>query len=208
MSEIDPLYWMQYKDIEQVVQLHLRTFSGFFLSFLGKTFLQVLYVSILDDPSGIAYIYGDSKVIGFVAGTSHPAGFYRQLISKRLLHFIFASINPVIQRPGIIPRMLRALNSPREVDPGPACATLMSIAVAPEAQGLGIGKKLVGAFLAEAVRRGMMEVNLTTDALNNEPVNQFYQRYGFSLARSFTTPEGRLMNEYRIKLAAQIQERR
>jgi len=39
-------------------------------------------------------------------------------------------------------------------------------------------------------------VCLTTDHSNNERVNRFYQRLGFSLGRAYVTPEGRAMNEY------------
>ena len=79
--------------------------------------------------------------------------------------------------------------------------TLMSIAVLPECQGSGIGQTLVSAFLDEAVRRGLRQVDLTTDRDHNEPANRFYQRMGFVCERSFVTPEGRAMNEYVIDLS-------
>jgi ribosomal protein S18 acetylase RimI-like enzyme len=74
----------------------------------------------------------------------------------------------------------------------------MSVAVAPEAQGQRMGQVLVKAFLEEAVRRGLKHVDLTTDKNNNDSVNQFYQRMGFRVSRTFVTPEGREMNEYVI----------
>jgi ribosomal protein S18 acetylase RimI-like enzyme len=40
--------------------------------------------------------------------------------------------------------------------------------VSREAQGLGAGRTLVTAFLAEARRRGARKVDLTTDELDNE----------------------------------------
>ena len=76
----------------------------------------------------------------------------------------------------------------------------MSIAVLPNAQGKGAGKLLVSAFLEESKRRGLSQVNLTTDRNNNEAANHFYQKLGFSLSKSYTTPEGREMNEYAIDL--------
>ena len=72
----------------------------------------------------------------------------------------------------------------------------MSIAVAPEFQGHGIGKQLVETFCQELAARGEPAVCLTTDRDHNEATNQFYQRLGFELARTFITPEGRAMNEY------------
>ncbi len=201
MSGTDHIRPMSQQDIIQVASLHIQAFPGFFLSCLGGGFLKELYTSILADPSGIAYVYETSKLEGFVAGTTHPAGFYRRLLSTRLLYFCLPTILPIVTQPYIIPRLFRALNSPRDADAGEGCGTLMSIAVSPDAQGKGIGKQLVGAYLAEAAHRGNAEVNLTTDRLNNEAVNCFYVRYGFRLNRYFTTPEGREMNEYRISTA-------
>jgi ribosomal protein S18 acetylase RimI-like enzyme len=89
---------------------------------------------------------------------------------------------------------------PQQADPGEGCGTLMSIAVLPETQGKGIGRKLVDAFLVEADRRGLKQVNLLTDKQDNNATNRFYQRYGFHVHRSYITPEGREINEYRIDL--------
>jgi ribosomal protein S18 acetylase RimI-like enzyme len=201
MSGTNLIRRMAQQDIVQVASLHIQAFPGFFLSSLGDGFLKELYTSILADPSGIAYVYENCKLEGFVAGTTHPVGFYRRLLSSRLLYFCLPSMLPMVRQPQIIPRLFRALNSPREADAGEGCGTLMSIAVSPDAQGKGIGKQLVEVYLAEAAYRGNAEVNLTTDRLNNESVNRFYVRYGFRLMRQFATPEGRVMNEYRISTA-------
>ena len=55
-----------------------------------------------------------------------------------------------------------------------------------------------------ASRRGLQHINLTTDRLNNDCANRFYQRMGFALLRSSTTPEGCEMNEYIIQLCPDI----
>jgi len=79
--------------------------------------------------------------------------------------------------------------------------SLLSIAVIPEAQGIGVGKALVVAFLNRAAALGLRAVDLTTDAIDNESANRFYLRMGFVQTRVFSTPEGRRMNEYEIELA-------
>jgi ribosomal protein S18 acetylase RimI-like enzyme len=76
----------------------------------------------------------------------------------------------------------------------------MSIAVLPEWQGKGIGRSLLNAFLDAANQAGCSWVKLTTDRENNASVNAFYINAGFTVRRSFSTPEGRLMNEYIIAL--------
>ena len=73
---------------------------------------------------------------------------------------------------------------------------LFSIGVLPELQGAGAGKLLVNGFLREAGNRGCKRVFLTTDRDENDAVNLFYQKLGFSIERQYETPEGRRMNEY------------
>jgi ribosomal protein S18 acetylase RimI-like enzyme len=187
---------MQAQDIRQVVTVHLTSFKGFFLSFLGNDFLAQLYSGIIDDPNGIAFVYEDQTILGFVAGTTRPANFYRQLIIRRWWRFCLASIKPILLKPNIIPRLLRAFNMPNSVTTESNRGTLLSIAVSPNSQGRGCGELLVKAFLDESARRGIKKVDLTTDAVNNDLVNMFYQKLGFAIERSFVTPEGRLMNEY------------
>ncbi len=179
----------------------MASFQGFFLSFLGPRFLRELYAGILADPSGIAFVFVSAEsVTGFVAGSDHLADFYRRLLRGRLFRFFLASIRPVLRRPRIIGRLFRAIQMPSKANVEATCGTLMSIAVAPNAQHMGIGKQLVRAFLEEAAHRNCTQVNLTTDRLENDAVNRFYQELGFSLAGWATTPEGREMNEYRIRI--------
>ena len=76
----------------------------------------------------------------------------------------------------------------------------MSLAVGPSARRSGHGRSLVTAFAEECRKRGVEAFCLTTDADGNDAVNAFYASLGFSLARSFVTPEGRRMNEYLMRL--------
>jgi ribosomal protein S18 acetylase RimI-like enzyme len=188
---------MQCTDVPACVDIHLRAFKGFFLSFLGKQFLNELYASITGDPSGIGYIAEvQGCVRGFVIGTSQPSGLYKRLLQKRWWIFCRASLIALIKRPTILPRLLRAFTMPGHQKEARSCGTLMSIAVDPQSQGNKIGHLLVQAFLDEAARRGLSQVNLTTDHGNNDYANRFYQHVGFLLLRQYMTPEGRQMNEY------------
>jgi ribosomal protein S18 acetylase RimI-like enzyme len=198
---MSPVRMMRDDDIMGVVGIHLNSFQGFFLTFLGSRFLYELYAGVLEDKSGISFVSFDAdRLTGFVAGTSEPVGFYRRLLRRRWWRFAWASIIPVLKNPLIIPRLWRALRKPLEVQNQTNTGTLMSIAVSPEVQGTGFGQVLVKAFLEEASRRGLKNVDLTTDKLTNDHANQFYQRMGFKCSRTFITPEGREMNEYVISL--------
>lgn len=193
---------IQSHDISQVVTIHLSSFPGFFLSFLGPRFLSLFYSGICTAPEGIAFVYLNdlNQPAGFVAGTSNPGGFYSRLLKRDGFKFAVASIIPVLRKPSIIGRMVRAVTHPSENPVGDDVAGLFSIGVLPELQGTGAGKKLVLAFLEEAKKRGCKRVFLTTDRDNNEGVNAFYSKLGFSIERQYVTPEGRRMNEYWVVL--------
>lgn len=189
-------------DVPGMVAVHRAGFHGFFLTFLGPAFLFELYQAILTDPDGISFVADGKKgVCGFVAGTTQPSGFYRRLLRQRWWRFALAAMLSVFRQPTIIPRLLRVFSMPEQVAKQSGRGTLMSIAVLPEAQGRGIGQALVRAFLEGAAQQGLQQVDLTTDRDNNEATNRFYRRLGFVCECTFTTPEGRAMNEYVIDLA-------
>lgn len=199
-----PVRAMLREDVPAVVTIHVRAFPGFFLSFLGAAFLRELYRGILDDPTGRAFVAErpEGGVAGFVAGTLAPAGLYSRLLRRRAIRFALAAVPAVIRRPGIAPRLLRALTMPSRGALPSGAAMLMSVAVDPGTQGGGHGRALVGAFMRAAGAGGATVVHLTTDRDGNEAVNAFYRSLGFALHRQYRTPEGRAMNEYAIPVAA------
>lgn len=190
--------------ISAVVAIHLSSFPGFFLSFLGHRFLSLFYSGISAAPEGIAFVYlNDVGVpVGFVVGTSNPGGFYSRLLKRDWLKFALVSIVPVLKKPTVIWRIARAVSHPSANPNDDAVAGIFSVGVLPEAQGKGKGAELVRAFLCEARDRGCERVFLTTDRDNNEATNKFYGKLGFKIERQYVTPEGRRMNEYWFDLSA------
>lgn len=188
--------------VGQVVTVHVASFPGFFLSFLGPQFLSIFYSAVSSAPEGIAFVYLNEAGIpsGFVAGTSNPRGFYSRLLMRHWFRFAMAAIPSVLRKPSIVSRVARAVFHPSDNPVGDDVAGLFSIGVLPELQGTGAGKKLMQAFLEEAKYRSCKRVVLTTDQDNNDAVNAFYVRHGFSVERRFVTPEGRKMNEYWLTL--------
>ena len=190
-------------DAASLVSVHLLSFPNFFLSFLGPSFLRLLYESILRDPQGVLIVAceGD-RIVGFAAGTSRQRGFYRRLLLRRKWGFVLTSLKALLRRPVIAPRLWRAVHLPRTVERASSDACLMSLAVNPEISGKGLGQTLVLAFCKELIDMSAGDVCLTTDRDGNERVNLFYQKMGFTLVRTFTTPEGRGINEYFKSLEA------
>jgi len=192
---------MRADEAAAVVAVHLESFPGFFLTFLGADFLRLLYESISNDTQGVVLVVASGQTIqGFVAGVTQQRGFYRRLVNQKKWRFAKASIKALLKRPAIAARLIRALHRPADSNNSSAEACLMSIAVRPAAQGRGIGKLLVEAFCQEMARREVSCVCLTTDRDDNEATNRFYQSLTFNLSRTLVTPEGRVLNEYLLKL--------
>lgn len=185
-------------DVTAVVAIHMASFPGFFLTSLGQRFLKTYYGSVLELEERIAFVkYSEAgNLQGFVVGSANPRGFYTRLLKKRWYRFALASVAPALKNPMIIFRLLRALSYPSETPTGEKMCGLYSICVDPLIQSHGIGRQLVECFLHEAQRRNCREVFLTTDKLNNQIVNNFYQSLGFEVAKVYVTPEGRQMYFY------------
>jgi len=190
----------QLSDVPQVVGVHLASFQNFFLTFLGRSFLEHLYHEIAEEPGGVFLIATspEQAVIGFAAGVPHLPNFYRRLIKEKWLTFGSASVRAALLRPSIIPRLGRALRAPEQARQASCPAALMSIAVAPEAKGMGVGKKLIARFLQDMAHRGVQKICLTTDLENNAATIGFYEGLGFSKSGEFQTQEGRWLCEYVI----------
>jgi len=190
---------MTQNDVDKVVSVHINSFKGFFLTFLGNRFLQVLYSYIVLEKSGIAIVAevsGENKLVGFVAGTMEPYRFYSKAIHKKAMSFAIAAFPALVRRPSVLMRLFRAFQKPQEAKKGSFDCELMSIAVLPEYSGFGIGWLLEQEFCNQAELHGAKSVMLTTDRENNENVNRFYLRRGYRLYDHYVTPEGRQMNKY------------
>ena len=187
--------------VDVVVDIHLESFKGFFTSFLGREFLSLEYSELVKSPLGVGFVFfEESSVLGFVCGMTMPGQFFSSFMKKNWLRLCWISLRKIIRRPKIIPKMVRGIFYPSKNPSDPGIAVLLSIAVLPGKMGKGIGKILVQTFLSEMKKRGMKEVYLSTDKVDNESVNEFYGKLGFSLRKTHLTPEGRKINEFFIKL--------
>lgn len=197
-SELSACRLMAPGDINRVVEIHLASFPGFFLTFLGRRFLREFYRGTLNDPASLALVAVDrpGRIAGFVAGQVEPSGFYKRLLMRRGWAFAVASIGPVFRKPSIIPRLFRAMNYRGGSPATPGGALLVSLAVHPEMQALGAGKLLVRRFAEECFRRGAAYIYLVTDREHNDAVNRFYQSLGWKIETEMATPEGRALNLY------------
>src|SRR6476661_5937439 len=188
---------INFQDCYKVAKVHMLAFPGFFLSELGEPFLKCFYSAVILDSAGVGLLVTDidGVVSGFVVGTLHSNGFYKKIIKKNWFTLIWSAMPKLLLRPRRILKIFRSLKSSANTElPNTAC--LLSICVNPNVAGKGIGKVLLSAFEEQLLNCGKDYVFLTTDANNNDSVNQFYLRNDFTLRSSFEQRAGRVMNVY------------
>ena len=187
-------------NIETIVDIHMQAFHNFFLTFLGKGFLKCMYKGFCThEKSNLLCAYDHGNIVGFIAYSEDISGFYKYLIKKKLIPFAWYSFAAFLKNPKIMMRLLRAFLYPSETKRDENYVELSSIGVQPICEGMGIGSKLID-YLKSIVDFDRYDyIKLETDAQNNDSVNRFYQNNGFVLYKEYSTPEGRLMNEYRYR---------
>lgn len=185
--------------INEIVTIHLNTFTGFFLTFMGRGFLKQMYQSYCDhDESGLLVAEEGGKALGFLAFSSNFSGLYKFMIKTRLIQFGWYSIGAFFRRPSAFMHIISAFLKPGEVKREEKYVELSSIGVDPNVKSKGIGSKLIDALKDNVDFDKYAYINLETDAVDNEGAIHFYEKNGFVRERMFETDEGRKMYEYRF----------
>ena len=185
--------------INEIVTIHLNTFTGFFLTFMGRGFLKQMYQSYCDyDESGLLVAEEDGKALGFLAFSSNFSGLYKFMIKTRLIQFGWYSIGAFFRRPSAFMHIISAFLKPGEAKREEKYVELSSIGVDPNVKSKGIGSKLIHALKDNVDFNKYAYINLETDAVDNEGAIHFYEKNGFVRERMFETDEGRKMYEYRF----------
>lgn len=187
------------KEVKLVVDIHLATFAGFFLTFMGRGFLNLMYKCYCEhEKSGILGAFDDdNRLMGFLAYSEDMSNLYRYMIKSKFLLFAWYSIIAFFKKPTIFARLLRAFLKPSETTRNEKYIELSSIGVRPDCKSKGVGTQLINYLKKSVDFKEYKYINLETDAVANEKANNFYRKNGFSLVRTFETAEQRKMNEYR-----------
>ena len=186
--------------VNEIVDIHMATFQGFFLTFLGKGFLKQLYEGYIEHKqSNLIVAKQNNEIVGFIAYSSDISDLYKYLIKKKLLLFAWYSFSAFVKNPKILFRLLSAFKKSDEVRRKESYIELASIGVKPDVKAQGIGSSMIS-YMKEQIDFNEYEyISLETDAENNEYANKIYQKNGFVLARTYKTKQGRKMNEYRYR---------
>ncbi|MDO5727341.1 MAG: GNAT family N-acetyltransferase [Bowdeniella nasicola] len=189
---------LQLSDVRAAARLHERAFPDFFLASLGEGFLAEFYRGYCADDESIAIgMYDDGELVGTVLVAMQPAGFYRRLLTRRLVPFAFQGGLAALKRPRIALKLLKALMYRGDEQPEyRGAALLASLCVDPKTQGTGGGRQLCEAAEHAVAMRGTSQIYLLTDAEDNDAVLRFYERGGYEHVETITRDDGRKMRRY------------
>lgn len=186
--------------IKQVVWIHLETFQGFFLTFMGRGFLTHLYKSYCEyKESGLLVALEGDNPVGFLAYSCDYSGLYKFMMRKKLIPFAWYSLGAFFRKPKTFLRLVRALSKSNDVKRDEKYVELASIGVKPSIKSKGIGSSLIDELKKMVNFSTYSYISLETDAENNDAANLFYLKNGFELNKTYETKEGRKMNEYRFR---------
>ena len=196
IREVDKL---EKEIINDVVQIHLDTFKGFFLTFMGRGFLKQMYKAYCkhNQSNLLVALNEEGKTVGFLAYSEYLSGLYKFMIKKSLIPFAWYSLGAFFRKPKIFMRLVRAFLKPSESKREEKYVELASIGVSPNSKANGIGSKLIDTLKEKVDFNSFEYITLETDVENNDIANKFYVKNGFNVVREFTTREGRRMYEYR-----------
>ena len=208
------------KTIDDLARIHQESFDGFFLSFMGKSFLKNMYRSYIEhEDSGILVALTEGEVVGLLAYSYDMDALYKFMAKRHTVAFAMSIIPALIKKPKIVAKKIRRFFAKSEVSAAEVTTDetitnelsdvnynnlkkkilkLSSLCVLPSYQRRGIGAKLTKSFIDAKVKADY-SVSLDTDEANNDEVLNFYKHNGFIEKRHFETPDGRKMIEFTLQ---------
>jgi len=86
MMKIERIEKVDNLTLDEITSVHIESFKGFFLTFLGKGFLKQMYASYCEhNQSGLIGAFdAEGKIVGFLAYSENLSGLYKFMINKKL----------------------------------------------------------------------------------------------------------------------------
>jgi ribosomal protein S18 acetylase RimI-like enzyme len=192
-------------DIAQIVDVHIKSFDGFFLTTLGRRFLTLLYQGFLETESGILRVSCiEQHICGFSAGSTVPETFFSDLRQKHWLKFFVAALPSLILNPIVVfKKLFHAIFYKGDgIETLQNAALLSSIAVDPHYSGKAVGSALLKDFEQQVYNKSGLEyVYLTTDKNSNDRVISFYTKALYFQDSQFSQSGKRIMLRFVKKIS-------
>ncbi len=169
------------EDAPAIAALHIEGIKTGFITSLGIDFVTALYQAIAQSKDSFGFVAEENdKVLGFVAFTPNLNKLYKSVILKKGLYFVVLLAGKMLSLRRIkntletllYPNRMKKMNLPS--------AELLSVVVAKDAQGKGLGAELIKREFAECANRKIDKVKVLVGT-DNKPANQLYLKCGFEL---------------------------
>lgn len=174
-------------DVSKIAEVHEKSFKDFFLTSLGKRFLETYYSASVNNNTsiGIGLFDSDNNLYGFATGTSQSAGFHKTLLFQNAFLFFKSLLFVSLSRPKVLIRLAKNINKKSNIIDDKQYAELLSIAILPHLKGSGYGKLLLEEFEKKVLIHNVSKIVLTTDFNDNNSVIKFYNKCGYNVYYDF-----------------------
>lgn len=166
------------KDIAAIASLHKDAIPSGFLSASGHKVLEVLYGYIAVAPfCTLVAGYVDSRLVGFIAGTSDSKKMFRDFLCKRFFRVGIILIWRVFNLK-FFGRVFETLLYPSKIkNNSEVKAELLSMAVSSEFRGCGVSAKMFKRFVDQQAVISGSPFKIVAGA-ELQSANRFYQKMG------------------------------
>ena len=170
-----------------VAQLHRESIKVGLIAELGQHFCEMLYCAIAKSPYSFVLVYEGEQhqPLGFICCTTNTSKMYRNVMLRHFFPLLLSAMARFF-RPPVVKQALSALQRPKTFKTGDFAewelpeAEVFSMAVTPDAQGKGIGTKLIQAAFERLRKLGQDKVRVWT-IIEKEQATEFYKKRGFKL---------------------------
>ncbi|MEI7849248.1 MAG: GNAT family N-acetyltransferase [Chloroflexota bacterium] len=186
---IKPIAELNSDEIDKLADLHISVMHTL-LSDLGKPIVLRYYQLAHKHPDviGLCALSDDGDILGWATGSANPADVNKQL-RLPLPWFFSQLLRLVFSHPGIILDLIGSLISTSKANQIKADQLeLTYIGIANDAQGRGMGKLLLNAFLEAAHQANYKSIALSVETENMAAIS-LYSHSGFAITQTFR--EGR-----------------
>lgn len=198
-------------DLDFCAALHASTLPHGFFARLGHRFLRAYLATFVASPHAAALVAtAQTSPVGMVVGILRPAAHSRWVLRERGVRLALLGGVALLARPLLLVRFVRtrltryrrALSRRRAAGTADGTrrpAVLSHVAVAPGAAGLGLGGRLVDAFVGAAASAGCSEVLLVT-LTGEEGAAGFYRSLGWVEQGSHNDFDGQPVTAFSLAL--------
>ncbi len=161
-----------------MARIHCESLEGDFLSSIGQKFLKIVY----DETQAITAVY-DGEVLGFLAYTTNDKKYFGNVIKKQFFNFTKILFIRMLQKPGLIPKIIQTVLYSDKADIG-IHTELLTLAVKKKYRRKRIATKLLSSFEQDLSKQGIKKYKLSVNDYN-KPAITFYEKHGFKHKKTF-----------------------